>query len=404
MINLILKCGVAMVCALATMSMTAPPAAPTPTAPTVKTMRVPDGGIQPQVEVDSAGTVHLVYYKGDPRAGDLYYIKSTDAGETFSKPVRVNSQPGSALAIGSVRGSQLAIGKNHRVHVAWNGANPPTDKAASHGAPTHAEQESPLLYARLNDEGTAFEDQRNLMLKSRSLDGGGAIAADALGNVYAIWHGNEKNGKDGEPHRKVWIAHSSDDGKSFLAERIVPGAEDGACACCGLSAFVAKDGALFMLYRSASEVVNRDIHLLVSTDGGLHAKDTKVHEWNASQCVMSTAAFCQADAGVVTAWETKERVYFGVIDPVTHQLSKPMAPANQGSNCKHPAVAVNRTGQTILAWTQATSWAKGGEVAWQVFEKDGTPMLPENGKAKDLPVWGLAAAFARPDGGFLVVY
>lgn len=366
------------------------------TPPAVKTMRVPDGGIQPQVAVDRAGTVHLVYFKGDPRNGDIYYVKSTDAGDSFSKPIRVNSQVGSALAIGSVRGSQLAIGKNNRAHVAWNGSGNASPKATKN--------ESPFLYARLNDDGTAFEEQRNLMRKSGGLDGGGAVAADLAGNVYAVWHGSDEDGHEGEPYRKIWVARSNDEGKSFLVERPIPGADDGACACCGLNAFTAKDGALLVLYRSANEVVHRDIHLLVSTDGGVHAKDTKVHEWNVGQCVMSTAAFCEGSAGPLAAWETKERVYFGVIDPATHQLSKPIAPPNQGNNSKHPAVAVNRDGQVIVAWTVDTAWQKGGAVAWQVFDKNGNPLLKENGQAKELPVWGLVAVFAKPDRGFVVIY
>jgi hypothetical protein len=34
----------------------------------------------------------------------------------------VNSQPESAIAAGTIRGAQLAIGKAGRVHVAWNGS------------------------------------------------------------------------------------------------------------------------------------------------------------------------------------------------------------------------------------------------------------------------------------------
>src|SRR5216684_695610 len=92
----------------------------------VTLMRVPNGGIQPQVSVDAAGTVHMVYYKGDPGHGDLYYVRSRDGGVTFSAPLQVNSQPGSAIAAGNIRGAHIALGKslgkNARVHVAWNGS------------------------------------------------------------------------------------------------------------------------------------------------------------------------------------------------------------------------------------------------------------------------------------------
>ncbi len=38
----------------------------------VRVSRVPGGGLQPQVAIDGHGTLHLVYYAGDPESGDLF--------------------------------------------------------------------------------------------------------------------------------------------------------------------------------------------------------------------------------------------------------------------------------------------------------------------------------------------
>lgn len=43
----------------------------------VSIVRVPNGGIQPQAVRDGAGTLHLLYYAGDPMLGDLFYVKSS---------------------------------------------------------------------------------------------------------------------------------------------------------------------------------------------------------------------------------------------------------------------------------------------------------------------------------------
>src|SRR5262245_57335977 len=102
-------------------------------------LRVPEKGIQPQVVVDAKGVVHLLYFKGEPSGGDVYYVRSED-GATLKNPLRVNSQPGSAVATGNIRGAHLAVGKNGRVHVAWFGAQ----KAVPRG-PGDA---TPMLYAR----------------------------------------------------------------------------------------------------------------------------------------------------------------------------------------------------------------------------------------------------------------
>jgi len=83
--------------------------------PKVKLMRVPDGGIQPQVAVDEKGIVHLLYYKGPEGAGDLFYLRSADGGVSWSAPLRVNSQSGSAMSVGTIRGGHIAVGKNGRI-------------------------------------------------------------------------------------------------------------------------------------------------------------------------------------------------------------------------------------------------------------------------------------------------
>src|SRR5688500_16423638 len=87
----------------------------------VLVIRTPEGGIQPQVTVDLAGTAHLVFYKGKDGAGDVFYATQKAKEKEFSKAIKVNSRPGSAIAAGTIRGAQLAVGKNNRVHVVWNG-------------------------------------------------------------------------------------------------------------------------------------------------------------------------------------------------------------------------------------------------------------------------------------------
>src|SRR5262249_53741325 len=119
----------------------------------------------------------------------------------------------------------------------------------------------PMLYTRLNDAGTAFEPQRNLMRHTYALDGGGSIAADAAGNVYVAWHAQDGSG-EGEAGRRLFVARSTDDGKIFSSETPVYNEPTGACACCGTRTFADGQGRVYVLYRSATAKVNRDMYLL----------------------------------------------------------------------------------------------------------------------------------------------
>src|SRR5262249_6979545 len=52
--------------------------------------KTPDGGIQPQAVSDAHGDIHLVYFKGAPSGGDVYYAATVPATTGFSQPIRVN--------------------------------------------------------------------------------------------------------------------------------------------------------------------------------------------------------------------------------------------------------------------------------------------------------------------------
>ncbi|HEV3238113.1 MAG TPA: sialidase family protein [Gemmataceae bacterium] len=368
------------------------PVSAAPSTKTVTLLRVPDEGIQPQAAVDEKGTIHLIYFKGRPSAGDIFYVHSKD-GATFSKPIRVNSKAESAMAIGNIRGAHLALGKNNRVHVAWM-----SGKLERIGDTKSA----PMLYARLNDEGTAFEAQRNIIQEAMGLDGGGSVAADSDGNVYVTWHAPTP-GEKGENNRRVWVAASADEGKTFSKEKSAFDEPTGACGCCGMRAFADKKGKVYMLYRAAKDSVDRDMYLLASDKKVQSYKGERLQGWKTEICPMSSGALAESKAGVLAAWETKDQIYFSTIDSESGRLSAVLSAPGEGRGRKHPALAGNDKGETILVWTEGMGWERGGSLAWQVYDKTGKP-TEEKGRAEGVPMWSLVAVVARPDGGFIVIY
>jgi len=255
-----------------------------------------------------------------------------------------------------------------------------------------------MLYARMNDAKTAFEAQRNLMRVSHALDGGGSVAADKEGAVYVAWHGAGE--QKGEEHRRVWLARSTNDGKTFAQETPAFADETGACGCCGMRAFVDPRGALHLLYRTATNMTERGMFLLTSTDNGKSFRGTRLDSWRLTACPMSSVTAAPDDRRTLAAWENDGQVYFGAIDSSSQKPAP--APAPTGKR-KHPAIATNARGETILVWTEGTGWKKGGSLAWQIFDKNGNP-VGEMGAAQGVPVWGLATVVAEADGKFTVIY
>jgi hypothetical protein len=373
-----------------------------PLAAEVILSRVPGGGLQPQALVGRDGTLHLVYFQGEPKAGDLFYVRRTPGSTAFTTPTRVNSEPSSAIAIGTIRGPQIVLGKGDRPHVAWNGRGKATSPDGA-----------PMLYTRLNDDGTAFEPQRDVMTFTSALDGGGSVAADNSGNVYVVWHGKTPDASQSETERAVFVAVSTDEGKTFAPEHQANPEPTGACGCCGMKAFCDASGSLYLLYREARSGTERGATILVSDDHAATFQSLYTHPWDITTCPMSSAWLGPGMGQTLAAWETAGRVWFTRIDshsneraasravlgPGLSPIPAPLSTANQ----KHPVAVSDSKGETLLVWTEGTGWMKGGAVAWQVFGPDGKPTNTK-GRTAGLPVWSLATAVALPNGNFEIIY
>jgi hypothetical protein len=357
-------------------------------APRVGLMRLPQGGIQPQAVMDERQVLHVLYFKGAPSGGDLYYIRRPPDAGGFSTPVRVNSVPASALATGSVRGGQLSVGANGRPHVAWYGAQE-IDVAGS--------KRRPVWYTRLASDSLMFEPQVNLAAASQGIDGA-TVAAGGEGNVYVAWHG--QGPQEGDAHRTVYVARSVDQGAHFATEAPVAQASTGACACCGLRASVDATGTANILFRSATGGVSRDAAWL--TLSGAAAKPVVLQTWTLNACPMSTFALTPDGQSLAAAWETEQQIYFSRLNPGTRTFSAPVAMDGPPGR-KHPSVATNAAGVTLVSWTEGTGWARGGTVAWEAIDPGGRRLIARS-NAAPVPVWGLVSVVAQPDGSFLILH
>jgi len=355
--------------------------------PKVTVAALPAGGIQPQAAIDASGVVHVVYFSGKPAGGNLYYVKLKTDGSPASDPVRVNSIEGSALATGSVRGAQMALGRGGRIHVAWHGSQPVAGTDAS---------ATPVWYTRSAD-GLKFDPQRTVSGSSRGIDGG-SVAADGFGHVAVAWHalGNSP----GEDHRTVYLAQSSDDGATFAAVSAATSAPVGACGCCGLRAQYDRSGILHVLYRAATNGNHRDTTWLM-VQGTTSRPPIRIHPWELESCPMSTFALTETPGGLVAAWETAQQIYSTTLDPRTGKVGSIAAVPGSGTR-KHAAVAVNQAGEQLLAWTEGTGWNRGGTLAWRLTDTNGT-QLSSDANAGPVPVWGLVSAVPLNNGSFLVL-
>jgi hypothetical protein len=352
----------------------------------VKLARVPDGGLQPQVVIAADKTVHLIYLTGKPNAAAINYVCSSDGGGgAWSRPLIVSGDTSPAIAVGTIRGPHLAVGSNGTIHVAWM-ASP---KA--------------MMYARLPRGAKRFEPPRNLVTAHAGLDGGGSVAADGHGHVFVAWHAPATKPDGDEASRRVYLTTSSDDGRTFSAERAIFDRPTGACGCCGMRLFAARD-RLFCSYRGAMESTHRGLFLLGSRDNGQSFTGVEFAPMELGICLMSTNAFAAAGDDALVAWETLGKISWGRIDSATGTSAERAIPApGESKSQKHPALAISPAGEVLLAWTEGTKFGKGGSLARQVYDSTGASS-GHVGRADGVPAHSLPAAFCNEQGDFIILY
>ena len=273
-----------------------------------------------------------------------------------------SGEPGRGVAIGTVRGAQLAVGRGGRVHVAWNGSRRPrrptrwAARPCSTPGPTRPR--------------AAFEPRRNLMTRTTGLDGGGSVAADDSGRVYVAWHGQAR-GSTGEANRRVWVARSTDDGATFAAEE---------------PAWDRPDRRLRLLRDQGPG--RRPGDALPPLPGGHRRRRARRDApglGGPGPALRGDHAPALADQrlpdehvrlarrvrpGVLAAWETRGQVCFARLGP-PGPARTPVSPPGGDGGRKHPSMAVNGRGEVLLAWAEGTGWQKGGSLAWQAFDRIG---------------------------------
>jgi hypothetical protein len=302
----------------------------------------------------------------------------------FSKPLRVNSIPGTVADPDRVSGPQVAVGYSERAHVTWTGAG---------GA-------APLLYSRLNDEGTAFEPQRNLLPTVVGV-GGGSVAAEGQ-HVFVFYHVPEPGKKDEEDRRVLMVA-SADDGKTFQPRpQAISPPGMGVSAGCGLRAYSMDPGRPVVLYRSAS-AGRRDACLLHEQIQGFRGWDRAVLDsWEAKDSPRTSGGIDYIHGGWAVAWETKGQVYYAHVG-YDGKVSAKIAPPGEAVNRKHPVVGYNGR-EVLLAWLEGP---EGGSAAWQVYsrvnegkdepERNYPLVTNATGRIDGVPPGGLIAVTSQGD-------
>lgn len=274
------------------------------------TPKIADGQM-PNMAVDNAGNVHLVYGSGD----SILYKTSGDGGRTFSAPVLVNVLPG--LYSFAMRGPQIAVTTSGVTITAC-------DKQGNIYSYLKTGNDNWVKAARVND------------VDSIAKEGLMALGGDS-NMLFATWldlRGNARN--------KIVGAASTDGGKTWQPNILVYASPDSTvCECCKPSTVV-KGNNVYVMFRNWLNG-NRDLYIAASADGGKHfnaPQKAGVGNWPLNGCPMDGGGLAVSNTEQVqTVWRRHDSIFASM--PGKEEIN-----IGTGKGCSIASV----NGKNIYAW------------------------------------------------------
>ena len=372
------------------------PDASTLTSPLV--LVSPEGvdAAEPATSVAPDGSFYVAWVNHEPNNRADVMIGRYEPGKTPAGAVRVNPDAGTATAW---RGDQpsVAVGKNGSVYVVW------TTRVESNG-----KKGTDLYLSVSSDMGRTFGAPVKVNDdKVPAAHGMHALGVADDGRIYVSWL-DERNvaapepstkaeGHHMESNRELFIADSTDGGRTFSRNRKIAG---DACPCCKTALAIAQDGTVYVSWRHVLPGNYRHIAVTSSSDAAAtFSKPVIVSDdkWVLHGCPVSGPSLSVANDGTLkvlwyAAGEANEPgLYFSESKDKAHSFSAKQLLA-QGSVRGTPALAVGNNAE-VAVWEM--TGANGSEARFRTVKGDG--QSASVGQNIELP-----AAVVSKDGLFVV--
>jgi BNR repeat-like domain len=246
-----------------------------------------DGQYNPYIASDNRGGFYLVYVERAKGASNVMLRHSSD-GVNFSAPVRVNNLDGDAT-VRNENPPKVAAAAQGRVYVCW--------------ASERGKWKGDIRFARSTDGGKTFSPAITVNSDGANEPAGHAfqsLAVDSKGGVFIAWI-DERDKRKEDRGAEIWLAASSDHGKTFSRDRRIL---TDVCECCRTNLQIDAAGNLYLSYRVVprSGPMYRDIIIARSVDGGKTFAQAVVSEdkWEVNGCPVAGPSFSFDKHGAIT--------------------------------------------------------------------------------------------------------
>jgi hypothetical protein len=233
---------------------------------------------------------------------DLMYARSIDGGQSFTKPVRVNQEAGQVWGF-SVSKPTVAIGAAGVVHIMYpvNAISSKIGKSVASSYYVQSSDGGNSFSKPLQLNSDPDEDLSELVSGGLAqAQVFGAMSVSPAGDIYTFWlDTREMNATD--MLSSVYLRLSHDNGATFEQERRLFPADT--CPCCQVTSVVDESGGIYISSRIVSSEKIRTPTISVSRDGGKTFSErtgTGGTPWQLDGCPLKATAIAAQGEHVYT--------------------------------------------------------------------------------------------------------
>jgi hypothetical protein len=285
----------------------------------------PADSLSPQLAVDAAGNINIVWESDDIKFGVLF-SHSTDGGATFSTPLDLATNTGGSFA------AQLALASDGSINVVWEDD---TNSGSS------------ISYSRSSDNGATFSAPKNL---SSANSFGSQIAVDASGNIFVIWADSTPGNLD------IFFSRSIDQGATFSTPKNLSNTPSTSLHA---HIAVAATSGVYVVWEEniAADSNNKDLFFARSSDSGgtfsapANLSNTFGNSTNAWLIVDPTGA-------IDLSWEDDTtgltNILFSRSQDAGATFSNPQNLSNDSGSSSDSQIAADKNGDLNVVWSDDT--------------------------------------------------
>ena len=276
-----------------------------------------------------------------PTTDAVYVDFSTDQGQSYSKPVKVNRED-QKINAWSENPPAIKVSKSGRIHVLYY---------------ADADQKATTYYS-YSDDGISFSMPVTVSDHAQSamhyMD---QMLVDDQDQVYMFWHDTRHGMHDdklGSGVLSLYYTVSAKDSNTFVNHKLT----DAVCSCCRTATDLAPNGRPVILARMVFSGGVRDHALIRMQNDGQWSKAQRVlrDQWQIDACpehgpALSIGQQERAHLAWFTLGPTRKGIYYAYSDDYGKSLSSPISLGNKKKLPSHPDVMAVGD-RVVLAWQE----------------------------------------------------